>query len=135
MPETSDDSVDGEKHKRSIFEDWTPEDGKLLIITTAATVTANIVTIIIVALALIISRSFRPNPSTPKNYIWFLGISAIPVLTAYVAFYSLYRTRREEDDSPYDGIRKWALVITGLGTGFLALLYILSWIGFAVGVK
>jgi hypothetical protein len=130
-----DESSNNEKQKKSIFSNWTPGDSKLLMITIAATVVANIVTIILVALAIIVARSFRPNPGTPANYIFLLGISAFPALAAYAAFSSLYRTRRKSIASPFDKVRKWAIVITGLGAGFLTLLYILGWIGFAVGVK
>jgi hypothetical protein len=135
MPKETDESADSERPNKPIFQSWTPGDIKLLIITIAGTVAANIITVIIVALAIIVARSFRPNPGTPSNYIFLLGISAFPALAAYAAFSSLYRTKRERTASLLDKARKWAMIVSGLGAGFLTLLYILGWIGFAVGVK
>ena len=46
----------------------TSEDRKLIVITVAATVAANLITVVVVALAIIIARDFRPQPGTPKSY-------------------------------------------------------------------
>jgi len=119
------------KQKNSLFANWTINDSKLLMITITATVVANMVTIIMVAMAIIVARSFRPKPATPQNYIFLFWITPFLVLAAYGAFSSLYR-KRNVRSAP---VIKWALIIVGLGTGFLALLYVLAWIGFALGVK
>lgn len=135
MPKmTNISTVDG-KREKSIFRNWTPGDSKLLVITIAATVTANIVTVILVALAVIVARSFRPNPGTPGNYAFLFGISALPVITACVAFSTLRRLRRERATFLGDRAFKWVMAILGITAGFSALLYILGWIGLAAGIR
>jgi hypothetical protein len=83
MTENSNDSPD--KPKGSVS--WTSEDRKLLIITIAATVIANIVTIIIVALSIIALRWMRPVPgATRGDYAVFWLFSLAPISTVFLTF-------------------------------------------------
>ena len=109
-----------------ILQGWTPDDNKLLVITIAATVAANIITVVIVALAVIIARSVQPHPGTPGNYAFFLGTSIFPVMTACAAIYFWRRSKHEKDFSFPLRTIKWAIVILGRRCGVVTLLDILS---------
>lgn len=135
MPKATNEPTGDEKRKNSILQGWTPDDNKLLVITIAATVAANIITVVIVALAVIIARSVQPHPGTPGNYAFFLGTSIFPVMTACAAIYFWRRSKHEKDFSFPLRTIKWAIVILGIFGGVVTLLDILAWIGFAAGVR
>jgi hypothetical protein len=135
MPETKDKPPDGEKKRDPIFRNWTSDDSKLLIITIAATVVANIFTVILVALAVIVARSMRPNPGTPGSYAFFFGSSLFPLMGVWVILSFLRITRRGKEVDFTGRVIKWIIIAVGILEGFFALLYVLGMIGFAVGVK
>jgi hypothetical protein len=135
MPKETDESADSERPNKPIFQSWTPGDIKLLIITIAGTVAANIITVIVVALAIIAARSGRPTSNTPGAYAFLLGATSFPVITVYMAFSYLHHIRHRRSNSFGDQAFKWVLTILGLASGCIALVYILTWIGFAVGIK
>lgn len=64
----------------------TSEDRKLIVITVAATVAANLITVVVVALAIIIARDFRPQPGTPKSYFLLIPVTATPATITLIAF-------------------------------------------------
>ena len=135
MPETEDKPGDGEKKRDSIFGNWTSDDSKLLIITIAATVVANIFTVILVALTVIVARSMRPNPGTPGSYVFFFGSSLLPLIGVWMILSFLRATRRGKEVDLTSRVIKWIIIAVGILEGFFALLYVLGMIGFAVGVK
>ncbi len=60
VPILSEDKLsNAKKQKDPLFKNWTLGDSKLLIIAIAATVAANIINVILVALAVIIARSTK----------------------------------------------------------------------------
>ena len=135
MPETKDKPPDTEKKRDSIFTNWTSGDSKLLIITIAATVVANIFTVILVALAVIVARSMRPNPGTPGSYAFFVGSSLFPLIGVWMILSFLRITRRRKEVDFTGRVIKWIIIAVGILEGFFALLYVLGMIGFAVGVR
>lgn len=135
MPETKDKPADDEKKRESIFRDWTSDDSKLLIITIAATIVANIFTVIVVALTVIVARSMRPNPGTPGSYAFFFGSSLFPLIGVWIILSFLRTTRRKKEVDLTGQVIKWIIIAVGILEGFFALLYILGMIGFAAGVK
>jgi hypothetical protein len=47
-----------------------------------------------------------------------------------------YHLKHEKDTDFADlSIIKWTMVILGIFAGFTTLLYVLAWIGFAVGIR
>jgi hypothetical protein len=135
--------TDGEQveEAKSAFRNWTKGDIKLFIITVAATVAANILTVIMVALAVILARSSRPNPPTPGNYAFFFAITLFPLLGLWGCFYGLHIARGRHTSRTigvpdfFDKTIKWTLVIIGVVEGLISIIYILTWIGFAAGIK
>src|SRR5271166_6217330 len=99
MPEVADRPADNGNRQQSTFETWTPGDSKLLVLTVAAAVVANIVTVILVALAVIVARSFRPHSGTLGSYAFLWGSAAFPIMTVYIAFSALRRSRRQKPAS------------------------------------
>jgi len=135
MPDKKDESSNAENHRDSIFRNWTSDDRKLLMITIVATVAANIVTVVVVALAVIIARSMRPNPGTPGNYAFLFGSSIFPLLAVFTVLHVLHTSKHEKKRDLWYQVVKWTLIAIGAFEGLFALLYILAFIGFATGIK
>ena len=135
MPDTKDESSNTGNQRNSLFSNWTSDDSKLLVITIAATVAANIITAVMVALAIIVARSMRPNPATPGNYAFLFGTSIFPLLAVWSVLFFFRVSRREKNKDLVDQAIKWTLIIVGTFEGMFALSYILAFIGFAIGIK
>jgi small-conductance mechanosensitive channel len=131
MPETESEPEESKKQSNSLLKTWTPDDTKLLAITAIATMAANVVTVILVALAIIVARSFRPNPGTPGNYV-FLAIPSILMILGTGLIISRRSFKRDESENI---VSLWFSRIVNVLIIFSALLYTLAWIGFAVGIK
>jgi hypothetical protein len=135
MPKEPDESADNERQNKSVFQSWTPDDRKLLIITIAATVAANIITVILVALAIILARSFRPHPRTTGNYESVFGSSLLPALGVWTVLSFWRHSRRKRATDSVDRMIRWTMAILGIFEGLFILSYILAFIGFAAGVR
>ena len=129
----NDEVRDPGRQKRFILGNWTSDDKKQLIITIAATVAANVITIIIIALAIIVARSFRPHPATSASYAILLSSSTVPISIILMAL--SVRSDYTRSASIVGKIVKLIMTVIAIATGFLILLGLLGWIGIAVGVK
>ena len=136
MPEIEDKSDEYDQAKSAM--NWTAEDRKQFIVATASAVLANIGTLVIVALAIIVARSFRPHPATAVNYGFSAGLTVYFVLgmVMIISFWFKYKGSKSiKSSSLIDKVILWIIAIAGTGCGFLTLLYLLGWLGFAAGVK
>jgi len=122
-------------NENSIFRNITKDDVKLFIITILATVAANIITVIIVALAVIVARGARPTPPTPGNYAINFALSLGPMILLWSAVFPGLRilaTHKMPD--LFAKVFKWLIVALLVAEGIITMIYILMWIGFAVGI-
>ena len=111
----------------------TADDRKLIVITVAATVAANLITVVLVALAIITARAFNPQPHTPLNYLAILSVTATPATITLIAFSVRYDLRNKEAIAAK--IVRWVMAALGIVATFSLLLLLLGWVGFASGVK
>lgn len=134
-----DESSDTGKQGSRIFGNWTPDDSKLLVITVGATVVANLITVMFVALAIIVARHSLQQPASVGDYAFFAGTGIFPALAIFsILWFFNHRRhdkRRDKGTDFTDRIIRWVLVIVGICEGFYALLYLLAWIGFAAGFR
>jgi hypothetical protein len=132
MAENSNDSPDIPKGSVS----WTSEDRKLLIITIAATVIANIATIIIVALSIIALRWMRPAPgATRGDYAIFWLFSLAPISTVFLTFIWWRDSRRDKEVSNGWRANRWIVIPIFAFEALFLLLYVLAALGLAVGLN
>ena len=129
----NDEYKDIGRRKRFIFGNWTSDDKKQLVITIVAAVAANVITIIIVALAIIAARSFHPHPATSASYAILLSSSTVPISVILMAL--SVRSDYTRAVSVVSKIVKLIMTVIAIAAGFLILLILLGWIGIAVGVK
>lgn len=132
MTENSDDSAN--KSKDSIS--WTADDRKLLIITVAATIIANMVTIIIVALSIIVLHWMRPTPGATKgDYVIFWLFSLAPASTVFLTFIWWRESRRDKTVRKGWRESRWVVIPLFLFEALFLLLYVLAALGLAVGLN
>jgi small-conductance mechanosensitive channel len=135
MPNRKDEHSKADEQNTTIFRNWTQDDSKLLIITIVATVLANIITVVLVALAVIIARSSRPHPGTPGNWAFFFGSCLFAIVSGYSALWFFRDSRRKKATDSFVKVIKLILAISAISTCFIASLYILALIGLAAGVR
>jgi hypothetical protein len=135
MPQAKNDTSDARKHRDPLFENWNSGDVKLLTMTIVATVTANIITVILIALTIIVARSMRPHPGTPGNYAFLFGSSMIPLMAVWTVLYFWRISRREKASDLASQVIRWIMISVGIFEGLYLLLFVLALIGFATGIK
>lgn len=112
----------------------TAEDRKVIVITVAATVAANLITLVLVALAINIARGYSPRPRTPLNFEMLLSITATPALFIVLPLEILRRNLKDKTSFASKVVRVIMLVVISVSSFFLVLL-LLVWVGLASGVK
>jgi hypothetical protein len=129
---TADDTHEepAEERQTSLWTSFSQADLKLFLITFAGTVAANLATVMVVAVALILDGSQRP---TARGVISLLVIAIIGL--AFVVHAITTRPRKRAHDIRSVRWAKIALMaLTGL-MGLLVSLYLLGLLGYAVRVK
>ncbi len=131
MTATADDSQeeDGREAEPSSF--FSRDDVKLLVITFAGTVAANVVTVIVVAIAIILARPGFAGPHTPRMVLLNIGYAVLGVPIVWGGLMTWRRKRPTPDPLVYRGLSLALIVAMGLMT----LLWVLVLLGYAVGVK
>ena len=67
-----------EREQQSFWESLDRADKKLFLVTFAGTVAANVVTVTVLAIAVIIARpSVSGQPKTATNILWYVGLGAV----------------------------------------------------------
>ena len=96
-------------------------DTRLFIVTFAGTVLANVVTIMVVAVAVIIARPrVSGQPKTAVNILWYIGLAAVStVIVGGAVAYSRHRDKEGRD-------RRTGWLATGVVCGCLGLLCIMA---------
>src|SRR5271170_6099750 len=77
MTETEGKAVPTPKSKAPAMSGWTPDDMKLLAVTVIATVTANVITILLAAVTFIAARYARSMWPTPGSYALFSVLAVV----------------------------------------------------------
>jgi len=130
---TSAEEEHGDKEAEpSFWDSFTRADARLFLMTFAGTVAANVVTVMVVAVALIASRPPSSGRPTAGSVPIDLACSAAGVMAVGIGITALRRTRMNDR-----GSRTIALMI-GAVTVFMGLIssvYLLVLLGYAVGVK
>ena len=85
-------------------------DTRLFIVTFAGTVLANVVTIMVVAVAVIIARPrVSGQPKTAVNILWYIGLAAVSTVIAGGAVaYSRHRDKEGRDRRTGWLAREWS---------------------------
>ena len=125
--------------KSNPFINWKSHDTKLLVTTVAATVIANVITVIVVALAILVARSTHLRPgATTGDWAFFWGEAFFPVMTIYlvVIFFRQSKGRSGEALGEF-GFRiiKWTIIVIGVFAVFMTMIFALSLVGLATGIK
>jgi hypothetical protein len=123
---TADDSQEepAEERERSFLASFSQADLKLFVVTFAGTVAANVVTVIIVAVALLLARPPAGVRPTPAAVLIDLYAVVIGLMTVGIAIRHMRGGRR-------DLVLLFLVTITGLG----GLIFAMILLGYAVGVK
>jgi hypothetical protein len=135
MAKAEGDSSDTSKQSNLFrFESWTSNDIKLLVITIVATTAANIITVVLVGVAIIIARSHH-SLRTPRDYAWFFVGSILAAMICGVCIWGWRQSGTSKADPLKIRAISWGIRVFTAWFGLIFLLYILSWIGFAAGIK
>lgn len=126
---------DSQEEQRSTPQGGNQGDLKSFAIATAATVAGNIITVMIIAVALILAHDYQPRPTTASDYEVLFGVTAIPFVAALMAFYFVYRSGKKKGHFLGAGCISYIVAALGVVFGFISLLYALVWLGFAAGIK
>lgn len=124
-----------EEDSRSAFRNWTADDTKLLVITLSGTVAANIITVIVVGVAVSIARSFHPTGKSLWPYGILLAETAMAVVSISMIIYTLRHSRNEKETSLSIKTIRASMIIVGAFVACLSLIFALAWIGLAAGIK
>jgi hypothetical protein len=124
LRETQQATGEGSQRSRLAWRGWRDEDTRLLFITFAGTIAANLATVLIVALAVLAERYEITQYHSIGGY--FLGGLPYAVLLAII-LWTIWRRRGTRP-----GLSFWLFWIIGLAAMMLTLLTL---IGIALGVK
>lgn len=116
--------------EKSFLQSITRDDFKLFIITIAATVIANVMTVVVVALAILIAR-WQSRPASGSHSALIVPTIASLGLTL-CGFFIVAAFWR--GDSPYEKFMKWSGLVIFSIMGIFAVVFTLTWIGIAEGV-
>jgi hypothetical protein len=121
----------GKGRQESIWASFTRDDMKLLLITFAGTVAANVVTVMVVALAVIAARPTKGLRLTVSIVLIFVTYVVVGILCAAISAIATRRMRARGVTS-----RVIRVMIAGVvAMGLFALVYLLVLLGLAAGVK
>lgn len=112
----------------------TAEDRKLIVITVVATVVANLLTIVMVGLAVIIAHNLRLTPDTPKSYFLLIPVTATPATIALVAL-SFIKFDLKGRHSLVAQVVKWVMIALCAVATLCLVVLLLAWVGYASGIK
>jgi hypothetical protein len=137
MPDAKD--VPSTSDKKESLINWTQDDTKLVVITVGATVVANVVTVIVVALAIIVARSTHLTPgATDGDWAYFWATGTAPFITLFLIA-GLYRSMKRREAVKLgnfaDKIIASTIAIIGIFCLFMAMMYVLSLVGLASGLS
>lgn len=125
-------AITSEERERSFWASFSQADMKLFLVTFAGTVAANVVTVMVVAVALIASRPATGGRPTVGSVLIDLFCVICGVLTVGVGVHAFRQKRPKDTES-----RVIALMVASLTLfmGLLSSVYLLVLLGYAVGVK
>jgi hypothetical protein len=112
----------------------TAEDRKLIVITVVATVAANLLTVVMVGLAIIIAHNLRVTPDTPKSYFLLIPVTATPATVALVAL-SIVKFDLKGKDSTAAQVVRWVMIALCAVATLCLIVLLLAWVGYASGIK
>lgn len=114
----------------------TSADVKLLVITFAGTVAANIVTVLLVGVAIILARSARSGPPVPALDWVQLGFLPLVALMFAVLYLSRWVHARKTGTKVFgDGFPAFIMVPILILFFIGAAIALLIWVGLASGIK
>ena len=132
---TADDTHDepAEERQPSLLASFSRADLRLLLVTFAGTVAANVVTVMVVAIAIILARPRVVGAPPTVNVVLAFLVSAVSAL-GFLPFLILYfRDKRAKGKiSPREDV---LIVVLLMLMGLLGTLALLTLLGWAVGVK
>jgi hypothetical protein len=132
QPATSTGEPAEKERQESVWASFGRADAKLFMVIFAGTVAANVVTVMIVAVALIAARSGSNGRPHLGAVLIYLGCVIAGVVTVGVGVQALRQKRPKDTES-----RVIALMVAAftLLMGLLSSVYLLVLLGYAVGVK
>lgn len=125
-----------EDNEQSVFSNLSSQDIKLLVITFAGTLAANIVTVIFVGLALGTARhlDFASRPWLP---LIIFPLAAIGFLAVTVLDYVIYSRQRKSGRRPFYGFWVMKKIMKFLAIALIgfAIYIVLDFVGLLAGIK
>jgi hypothetical protein len=131
QPATAEEGA-GKEHEESFWASFTRADRRLFLITFAGTVAANVVTVMVVAIALIVARPPPGVRPTPAAVLLDLGVVVIGLMTIGIGVAALRRWRPRDTTSRANDMVTLVLTVV---MGLFTLVFLLVLLGYAVGVK
>jgi hypothetical protein len=132
-----------EDNEKSVSSNLSSADIKLLVITFAGTIAANLVTVLFVGLAIALTHYIRPTQGgTFEDALTaFLTLGAIVFPFAWLTVLSRLRKRRNlyerrGEDIPYlDLFLRRTVIVSGIVAMGVLVMVVLTWVGIAAGIK
>ncbi len=134
--DTKQENSRSEEKKEAIFGNWTAADSRLVIISGFSAFAANLLTVLVVVLAIVASRSALPHPLTTANLVFFWASSLIPAIALLFISAAWIRLKREKKNSgTLERVIMWTFIPLGIFEGFALLSYMLALIGIAAKIS
>jgi hypothetical protein len=121
------------ERQESLWASFTRADMRLFLVTFAGTVAANLVTVVVVAVAIIFARpsnSARPTPGVVFNYLYLVSFGIL----ALVGLLGWFRKNRSKGSTSRTVATIWVVFAT-VTLVLMTLVPLLVLLGYAVGVK
>jgi hypothetical protein len=121
------------ERQEPLWASFTRADMRLFLVTFAGTVAANLVTVVVVAVAIIFARppnSARPTAGVVFNYLYLVSFG----IFALVGLLSWFRKNRSKGSTSRTIATIWVVFAT-VTLVLMTLVLLLVLLGYAVGVK
>jgi hypothetical protein len=112
----------------------TAEDRKRIVITVLAAVAANLLTVAVVGLAIIIAHNLRVAPGTPKSYFLLIPVTVTPATVALIAL-SIVKFNLSDKNSAVAQVTRWVMIAVCALDALCLVVLLLAWVGHAPGIK
>lgn len=128
----STDKAPAHEREQSFWASFSQGDAKLFLVTFAGTVAANVVTVMIVAVAVVVARSGTKGRPTAFGVLIDLFCAVSGVLAVTVGVTTVRPLRKIDKTSRAVFL---AVGILAVVLGLIGVLFLLILLGYAVGVK
>jgi hypothetical protein len=105
----------------------TAEDRKRIVITVLAAVAANLLTVAVVGLAIIIAHNLRVATDTPKSYFQLIPVTVTPATVALIAL-SIVKFNLNDKNSAVAQVTRWVMIAVCALDAICLVVLLLAWV-------